>query len=84
MDNFLALHPKVPGSIPGIPKVFSEINCLGEEIVDIARLIDSAAAESSRQQRLNHIDQTHLALVSGKLVQQKLCELHLNLEINEF
>ena len=35
------------------------------------RLIGGAAAESSRQQRLNYIDRIHLALVSGKLVLQK-------------
>ena len=74
MDSVLASHPVAPGLIPGIPKVFprkfSEKNCLGEKNVDVARLINSAAAYSSGQQRLNYIYLTHLVLASGKLVLQ--------------
>ena len=53
-------------------RIFSEKNCLIEKIVDVARLIDSAGAQSSGQQRLNYVDGTHLVLASGKLVLQKI------------
>ena len=44
MDGVLALHPAAPGSIPGIPKKFSNKcfqkgkNCLNEKIVDVAKV----------------------------------------------
>ena len=37
----------------------------------LPRFIDSAAAWSRGQQRLNNVDPTHLLLASGKLVLQK-------------
>ena len=44
MDSVHASHPAAPGLFPGVPEVFSKKNCLDEKIVDVARLIDSAAA----------------------------------------
>ena len=45
MDSVLAMHPAAPGSIPGVPKIFSEFLML-------PRLTDSAAAQSNGQQKL--------------------------------
>ena len=48
MDSILASQPADPGLIHGIPKVFFwenfQKNCICEKIVDVARLIGSAAA----------------------------------------
>ena len=56
MDSVLTQHPADPGSIPGVPKNFSEFLML-------PRLIDGAAAQRSGQQGLNNnIDRTHLVL----------------------
>ena len=44
MDSVLALHPAAPGSIPGIPEVFTEKffregkYCLDEKIVNVAKV----------------------------------------------
>ena len=48
MDSVLALHSVALGSIPGVPKNFSEFLLL-------PRLIDGAAAQSNGQQRLNNV-----------------------------
>ena len=44
MDSVLASHPADPGLIPGVPEVFSKKNCLGEKIVNVDTLFDTAAA----------------------------------------
>ena len=61
-----ATDPAAPGLNPGVPKKFSE-----EKLSMLLRLIDSAAAQSSVQQRLDNVNQTHLVQASGKLVLQK-------------
>ena len=44
MDSILAMHPAAPGSIPGVPKVFSKTFfqegkiCLDEKIVNVSRV----------------------------------------------
>ena len=42
-----------------------------KKLLVLPRLIDSTAAKSSGQQRLNYVDRTHLVLASGKLVLHK-------------
>ena len=51
------------GSIPSIPKFFSE------EILKLLSLTHGTAENSG--QRLDNVNRTHLALASGKLVLQK-------------
>ena len=67
MDNVLGSNPAPPSSIPGICEIFSD-----KKLLMLPRLSNSAAAQSSGQQRLNYVDRTHLALASGKLVLQKV------------
>ena len=70
MDSILASDPAAQGSIPEkFPWNVSEKKW--RKIVDVARLINSTAAQSSGQQRLNSVDWTHLVPASGKLVLQK-------------
>ena len=59
--SICASHPAVPGSIPGIPNVFSML----------WRFIYGATAKSNGQRRLNNVDRTQLVLVSDDLVLQK-------------
>ena len=44
MDSILALHTAAPGSIPGNPKVFSEIFPRKKKMSMLTKLIDSFAA----------------------------------------
>ena len=37
MDSILASHPAAPGSILGVPKIFSEIISLGK-IIDVVEI----------------------------------------------
>ena len=73
MESVLALHHAAPGSNLGIPKNFS------------LEVIDGTALNSG--QGLDHVNQTHLVLASGKLVLQKRlvirvgCQQHLSKEI---
>ena len=61
---FALPNPAAQGSNPDVPN-----NLLSM----LPRFIDGAAAQSiSRQPRLNNVNQTHLVLVSGKPVLQKI------------
>ena len=57
--SVLASHPTAPGLIPSIPK-----------IINVAKVNQWRYLEESGQW-LEHVDQTHLVLDSGKPVQQK-------------
>ena len=59
MDGVLASHPAAPGSIPSVPDFF-----IGKKF-DVTEVYDGAAAQSSGQQRLENVDQTHLVLVAS-------------------
>ena len=61
---FLIPEPAAQGSIPIIPKIFSE-----EKNVDVAEVKPRPCLEES-EQWLENVDQTHLILASGKLVQK--------------
>ena len=63
---FALLDPAALGSIPGVPP----------KISILPRFINSAAAQSSGQQRLNIVDRTHLELDSGERVLQKNTKLN--------
>ena len=62
--------PAAPELIPGIPKKISS-----ERIVDVAEVHQRCCLEESGQ-RLDYVNQTHLALASGKLVLQKKHSRH--------
>ena len=66
MVSMLASKPSCPGFIPGIPKYFSD-----KTIVDAAEVNQLRYLEESGQW-LENVDLNHRALVSGKLVQQKI------------
>ena len=59
---FALPDPAVPGSILGIPQKISE------KIINVAKVNQQ---HYCFEQWLNNVDQTHLALASGKLVIQK-------------
>ena len=58
--RILASHPAPPGSILGGPRIF---------LLMLLRFINGTAKNS--RQRLDNVNQTHLVLAIGKLVQQK-------------
>ena len=62
MVSYLASKTSCLGSIPSIPKKISE-----EKIVDVAEVNQRCCTEECVQW-LENVDQTHLELVSGKLV----------------
>ena len=62
MVSYLASKLSCLGSIPSIPKKISE-----EKIVDVAEVNQRCCTEECVQW-LENVDQTHLELVSGKLV----------------
>ena len=66
MDSVVASHLAAPGLFPGIPDIFSK-----KKLSMLLRFIDSPAAQSSGQQRLNYVDRAHLVVASGMLVLQK-------------
>ena len=58
------LDPAAPGLIPTNPEIFSL-----EKITKVAQ-VDQRHCLEDRRQWLENVDQTHLALASGKLVLQ--------------